>query len=235
VYVKWSKLINYFITLTVQGNLTNGSAALKVNWGPRFSAGDKIGLLVSKGEALEVAFFKNGECLGKGFQLAGNHATYYPCFNVTGSCSLAVHVPENLPSTVMNAPTPTGFVGDWKLEEAWEGETAIPIPGGRPLTLALGKAAKGGGIQLAFKIANSINGQAKIVEETETSMTIESGPFMLTRMMPPPEYQPMENLIGSNSITKLDLEDDVKLTLSGTEMKIVCSRLARTPEPLSQY
>ena len=119
----------------------------------------------------------------------------------------------------------SGF-GDWKLESIVDGEGAsVNIPGGRPLKLMLSKPPKGDGIRLQFKIANSVGGQAKVVEETDTTMTIESGPFMMTRMMPPPEYRPIENLLGSKKITNIELLEGDKLVLSGEGLKIECSRL----------
>jgi len=216
------------------GNLTNAGAALKTDWGPRFAVGDSLGIRVAHGDALEVAFYKNGKSLGTGFKLAGNTTTYYPCLHISGFCSVSVEIPEQLPSTALQGATATGFFGTWKMDKAWDGEKSVAIPDGRPLQLILGKD-KVGGLTMSCKIGNSLNGQVKVLEETETSMTVETGPFMMTMMMPPPQYRAMENLISMKAITKMDLEENTKLTLSGPEMKVECSRLARTPEALTKY
>ena len=217
--------------LFYNGNLTNGSAALKTSWGPRFATGDSLGMRVSRGDALEVTFYKNGECLGTGFQLAGNTATYYPCLHVSGSALVDVEIPEQLPSTEIKAKTPTGFFGDWRFEKAWNGEQEVNVPEGRKLSLAKAK----GGIQITCKIGNNVSGNAKVIEETNTSMTVETGPFMMTRMMPPPEFRPLENLVSSKKITTIELEEDTKLKLSGPELKVECSRWIRSPQALTSY
>ena len=216
------------------GNLTNGTAALKVNWGPRFAAGDTIGVRVTPGsQFLEVSFYKNGECLGTGFHLSNNNTTtYYPCLHISGSAQVHIETPPDLPSTELSAPTVTGLYGNWKMDKAWDGENPVMFPD-VPITLEL--AGDGNHVTIYFKVANNVGGSAQIVEQTDTALTVKTGPFMMTRMMPPPEYQPLESLLGSKEITHITLEEHSKLTVSGPEMKTGWSRLVRAPLPLTTY
>lgn len=215
------------------GNLTNGSAALKTSWGPRFQVGDSLGVRLSPGvDALQVSFFKNGEPLGTGFRLANNKTVFYPCLHVSGSATLEVEVPPALPSIEVPTAQAAGFYGDWKLEKAWDGENELTIPN-RPIKFNLSK--EGEALQLSFKVANSLNGRAKLLEETETELSIEAGGnFMMTMMMPPPELQPLENFLSSKKMTKLALIAST-LMLSGPEMKTEWSRFVRVPETLNSY
>ena len=218
------------------GNLTNGSGALKTSWGPRFEAGDSLGVRVTPGgNALAVTYFKNGDSIGTGFQLAKNKTVFYPCLSVCGSASVVIEAPQELPSIEVPTAVASGFYGDWKLEKAWDGEFPLTIPD-RPIKFMLSKEAKSkDSLQMSFKVANSMNGTARLLKESETELAIESGPFMMTMMMPPPEFRPLETLLGSKKMTKLALDDNAILILSGPEMKTEWSRFVRTPEPLNAY
>jgi len=218
------------------GNLTNGSAALMTNWGPRFKVGDSLGVRVTPGnKSLDVTYFRNGASIGTGFRLANNMAVFYPCLHVSGSASLELAFPPELPSIEIPAVEPSGFFGDWKLEKAWNGETEIDIPR-KLIQLVLAEDETSPNyLQMSFKVGNSLNGRAKFVKENESFMTIECGPFMSTRMMPPPELLPLETFLGSKKITNLTLQDNATLVLSGPEMKTEWSRYVRNPQPLSNY
>jgi hypothetical protein len=206
-----------------------------VDWGPRFSAGDSLGVRVSPGgNATEVTFFKNGASLGTGFQLAENKNVFYPCLHVSGQVSLSVEIPQELPSTEVPVKSPCGLFGVWQLKSALDGESPIPIPDSRILTLKLEREGSNS-IKMAFKIGNQIRGNAKIVEDHGTSLTIDHGHFLSTRMMPPPDLQPIERLITTKKMTTLSLEDNNTLILSGPELRTEWSHHFRVPEALQSY
>jgi hypothetical protein len=214
------------------GNLTNGSGALQVGWGPSYEAGDSVGVQVTPGsDALEVSFYKNGECLGTGFRLPKSKATFYPCLHISGSASLRTEAPPELPSTEVSASTATGFYGDWKLDKAWDGESPVDFPDD-PIKLGLTKGS-GNALKIHFKVANNVGGTAEIVEETESTLTVKTGPFMSTKMMPPPKYRALEKLLGTKEITSITL--DGTLTVAGPESKTEWSRFLRVPRPLTSY
>jgi SPRY domain len=216
------------------GNLTNGSGALQVNWGPMFEAGDSVGVQVAPGsDALEVSFYKNGECLGTGFRLPKTTETFYPCLHISGSASLRIEAPPELPSREVSTSTATGFFDDWRLEKAWDGQKSVDFPDA-PIKLALAKG-NGNALKISFKIANNVNGTGEIVEETETTLKVKIGPFMMTRMMPPPEYRPLESMLGTKKITTISLDDNCRLTVAGPEIKTEWSRFVRVPRALTAY
>jgi hypothetical protein len=218
------------------GNLTNGSGALQVSWGPRYEAGDSVGVQVTPGsDALEVSFYKNGECLGAGFRLpkSTTTTTFYPCLHISGSASLRIEAPPDLPSTEVSASTATGFYGDWKLDKAWDGETPVDFPDD-PIKLDLTKGS-GKALKIHFKVANNLAGTGEIVEETETALIVKMGPLMSTRMMPPPEYRTLETLLGTKEITSITLDGNSTLTVAGPAIKTEWSRFVRAPRPLTSY
>jgi len=219
------------------GNLTNGSAALKTSWGPRFQQGDSLGVRVSHEEGLQITFYKNGASLGTGFHLANNNTTFYPCFSVTGTTSLVIDTPAELPPVTMpTEEAPVGIYGDWKLEKAMDGETPLTVPSSKRLIkFVLSKEEKEGDLKLHFMVGNNIGGHAKIVQQTsEDHITIECDPFMSTRMLPPPELRSLEQLFTSKQLTTIQLKGEV-LVLSGPEMSSEWSRLIREPETLQSY
>lgn len=220
------------------GNLTNGSGALKISWGPRFQAGDSLGLRFSTKESgVEIAFFKNGASLGVGFRLVNNKNVYYPCLHVGGQIKLSTEFPSELPSAEYSHPsmTSSGFYGDWQLIEAFDGQSPIPFPTSKLIKAMLSKESHGT-LQLGFKVGNSLNARTKIIHESDAELSIEHGPFMMTKMMPPPELRPLESLLSQKKMTTIKMEQDgTTLLISGPEMKTKWRRFVRVPEALGSY
>lgn len=228
------------------GNLTNGSAALNTGWGPYIQVGDTIGVMVMKSSnnVLRVLFYKNQQCLGTGFELANinSNTIFYPCLHVSGTVKVKVEYPSQLPTNIEPETTPpTGFTGDWELQEAYDGVNSIDVPTNfGPFLLRLTREPKDNNmIELGFKLGNRIGGKATIVSETSNSLTISCNPFMSTRMMPPPEIRSLEVLFGK-TITTLTLEEDdngtaTNLSLSGPEIKSTWKRHIRVPTALTSY
>ena len=54
------------------GNLSDGGSLVQSNWGPKFGAGDVIGMQVDQSaDRVQIAFAKNGAGLGPAFDIAG--------------------------------------------------------------------------------------------------------------------------------------------------------------------
>lgn len=215
------------------GNLTNGSAAKSVSWGPRIKEGDAVGVLVIGG-GKEVVFYHNGKSLGTGFALNDtNGKMYCPCIHIDGDVKLTIDVPAKLPSKELVADELSGIEGPWKLVEAvTEAGTSLPVPSTTP-TLNLSR--EGDVLQLAMKVGNPIRGGAKIIQDDGSSLTVEMGRMMSGRMMSPPGLREIESLICSLEANTISLSNDGQLTISNEPKKTVWERNPRSPVPLTDY
>merc|ERR550517_7667 len=100
------------------GNLSDGGSLVQGNWGPKFGAGDVIGMQVDQSaDRVQIAFSKNGAGLGPAFDIAGWTAgQLHPTvsFNTAGQ---GVEIATgNAPPASMartGAPGPN-IEGDWE-------------------------------------------------------------------------------------------------------------------------
>ena len=216
------------------GNLTNGSAALAVSWGPRFGVGDSVGVrLRSTSENVEVTFYKNGESLGTGFSIKTSSLQLYcPCLIVDGNVTIEFTIPEELPSLEIVKEQEVSIPGRWKLLDATkEDDSAIVIPR-RPITLEIWRDEMT--VKFAFRVGNSISGSAKILNDTGNTWMIESVGMMSTLIGLPPDLQKIECFIGNLNPNTVSLENG-KLTLRNGPKSTVWERNERKPHALSNY
>jgi hypothetical protein len=216
------------------GNLTNGSAAKAVSWGPRFEEGDSIGVRVIDG-GNEVVFYKNGKSLGTGFALADTGGkAYCPCIHIDGDAKIAIEVPAELPPKEVFSEELKGIEGPWKLVEAvTEAGVSLPVPS---ILSTLTVARDGDTLKLHMKVGNPINGSAQILQEKGNSLSVEMGHMMSGRMMSPPGLREIEALICGLGADTISLSEDGKvLTISKEPKKTVWERNPRNPQPLTSY
>jgi hypothetical protein len=216
------------------GNLTNGSAAKAVSWGPHFKEGDSVGVRVIDG-GKEVVFYKNGKSLGTGFALADTGGKVFcPCIHVDGDAKVSIEVPAVLPPKEVFSEELTGIVGPWKLVEAvTEAGVSLPVPSS---VSTLSVEREGDALKLHFKVGNPINGGAKILQDNGNSLSIEMGHMMSGRMMSPPGLREIEALICGLGADTISLSEDGKLlTISKEPKKTVWERNPRDPQPLTSY
>jgi len=106
------------------GNLTNGSSALKVGYGPYLKESDSITLeYVELEDKYQVKIQVNGTELGTSFEISRNGASdeaFVPCLHVQGG--LRVRAIAQTESPVLESTTPQvpSLSGDWALVEAFE-------------------------------------------------------------------------------------------------------------------
>lgn len=216
------------------GNLTNGSAALSVNWGPRFGTGDSVGVRVlTTSENVEVTFYKNGKSLGTGFFIENlSNQIYCPCLNVDGEAKLRIEIPEELPPQELLEEEDLAMPGPWKLVEATrEDGTALTMPG-RPATMELSRHQTT--LRFAFRVGNPISGSAKILVDNGDTLTLEMGPMMSGQMMPPPVLREIESLICGLNPNTLTIENG-RLILGNGGTTTVWERNPRDPLALPRY
>ncbi len=115
------------------GNLTNGSAALKVGYGPYLKKEDTIIVEYTEDDNnYQVHFHVNGTCLGIAFEIAKESSTsesFYPCLHVQGGIKVRT-------SVSLQPPVPSIHVSknvhvledDWTLVHSFEApEGMAPI------------------------------------------------------------------------------------------------------------
>lgn len=232
------------------GNITNGSAGLTFGFGPTPRAGDAVGAYLQRlegGSRCRITFYHNGRCLGAAFDMASSDGeTFYPCLHLEGSGRVRYSAPGSLPAVVEREPPVRGdaYSGDWFIRSMSSSARDIPLPG-EPKKIVL-TFAKGAGAEashrhrhrLSARVANNIVTALSIVSKTEAFDIIEVGPCMSTKMMPPPELEPVERFVQSafnGGLNKMAISENGELALLGPTAEIVCGRHEQKFDPVASY
>lgn len=118
------------------GNLTNGSAALKIGYGPRLKPGDAVVVEYQYAKAdmkHRVKFHMNGTCLGRAFEIVQDPRVtpelFVPCLHCHGQIEVRTQVQltrEGLyGSLAYKARKPELWEGDWDAVQAWKAPEPI--------------------------------------------------------------------------------------------------------------
>ena len=225
------------------GNLTNGSAGLRMGFGPFLKAGDTVGsYLIRDNNTVKVVFYLNGRCLGPGFVISASCTdVFYPCLHLDGMATVTYFTPKTFPSVVEREPATFDdpYNGDWLLKKAMTGPELheLPLPEDAKIVLGFGNNDGGGTYRLSIKVANMFNTSVKIVEKTEAFDKIEVGPAMATRMMPPPDLEPVERFMeeGLETLYKMIVSGDGSLILTGPAAEMICERYEKSFDPVTSY
>ena len=216
------------------GNLTNGGAALVTAFGPYPKEGDSVGVFVTNNNE-DVTFYVNEKCLGTGFSLGQRGGKVFcPCIHVSGEATVEFVIPDTLPSVVMTREQTTqGMSDEWKLIQAInETGRAVDVPEARDIVLHLDESVAQ--FDLSIRVGNTLRCRAK--KEEGGGVTV--GPTMGTRMIPPPELQEMETFVEKSlpAVTSIALLDEnLVLSKSGSQMKLVFERYVKNIKPLEAY
>jgi hypothetical protein len=215
------------------GNLTNGSAALSTNWGPRFGIGDSIGARVlTTQENVEVVFYKNGKSLGTGFLVENQGKSFVPCISIDGDAKLRIEFPSDLPEKELVVTEDLAMFGRWKLiEAAGDGGTQLCLPRSNVVMELIRERDV---IKFSAKVGNPISGTAKILVDNGNTLTIKMGNAVSGRMMPPPVYREIESLICNMGANTLTLENG-KLIFWNVPKRTVWIKDPRNPLALPSY
>lgn len=229
--------------LFYNGNLTNGSAGLRMGFGTFLKAGDTVGsCLVREDDAsAKVVFYLNGRCLGPGFVVPSSSTdVFYPCLHLDGKAKVTYSAPASFPSVVDREPAKynDSYSGDWLLKKAMIGPELheLPLPDEVRIILSFGDV-NDGLYRLSIKVANTFNTSLKIVGKMEAFDKIDVGPAMATRMMPPPVLEPVERFMeeGLETLHKMIVSDDGNLILTGPAAEMICERYEKAFEPVTSY
>lgn len=219
------------------GNLTNGSAALKVSYGPRPKQNDSISVEYEETQDgfIQVSFHVNGKSLGTGFRIrkqddssntsTASESSFLPCLHAQGKLTVRVAVSTEKPESIAKEPDHP-LEGEWKLlqafgddddsskEQIWPLDPATSGADGKSITLHMEPSDIGEENDwfLGMKVANSLRVQKKVSKLAAATYQI-SGPsgVMSTRMLPPPPFDKIEgqlsNAMGSRWV-KFSIVDD---------------------------
>lgn len=119
-------------------NITNGSAALIVGFGPpqkrgMISNGDIIGVYLKQRRDegnLSVVFYHNGQSLGTAFHISSSTtdkvlSSFRPCLHVDGMASVLYVAPRSIPTAmsrdVSSMDDSTSFKGEWIVKQCFSG------------------------------------------------------------------------------------------------------------------
>jgi len=187
------------------GNLSDGGALVTGHWGPKLEQGDKIGMrLEVAGDRITLAFSKNGSGLGVAYDINGWTNTGTPLRPVVSldspdqSIVISNSEPCGLEAMDPSSGPPAGIAGSWMLEgeQCW-----------------LSIEAEGPGTwRVSAKVGNTMS--CSVTEENDV---FSAGPVMMSKMMPPPELQALENSINQlvSGITNIAREGDKLLVVAG--------------------
>jgi hypothetical protein len=118
----------------------------------------------------------------------------------------------------------SSYAGKYNLQFAAQNSVVQSIPPGRTISLSVEQLPDDSNMyRLSIKVANILMSSFKIISTNENGEeTIKCGPVASTRMMPPPELEPLE-FFFNDYFPQLDYMDLVDNTLimkgAGAEIK----------------
>ena len=224
------------------GNLTNGSAALRTAFGSYVKEGTVVGVLCERNqEQTIVSFFVDGVYLGPAFSLSSDSTeTYFPCLHVGGKSTVEVSFPELLPSKDVDASKQaymdTKYEGQWKLSQLMVG----PELGEKPLPnhefLAQFESTSANTIGFSMKIGNTLRTNITTLGEKDGYEMISVGNVMSTMMLSPPPIQSVEDDITGHLPSALKMKSaGKKLLVIGTTIELHFTRHFSTRPPVTEY
>ncbi|KAL3931637.1 MAG: hypothetical protein SGARI_004156 [Bacillariaceae sp.] len=247
------------------GNLTNGSAALKTGYGPYLKNGDVVVLECahSGGNSFSLDVYVNSKHIGRGFEIATtSNERFMPCLAVTGKVELLVQVLAEKPILSSSEVPMHPLEGKWKIENAKKdttgNENVIPVrdaagnelPNQRDIVLDIVPDEKEGGspsIRVSVKVFNNIGVHMNYTSNDDKTIydVSTTGHPMMTMMMPPPPYDQIEQQL-SHAITNhwqsfrlSDVENGEakKLTITTVQNHVMahCTRSLNDSAPLTKY
>ena len=226
----------------LNGNLTNGSAGLKIGFCDSPGVGDTVGVYVkrSANESLQVIFYINGRCLGPGFVITEPLGGLYPCLHTDGKAKVLFRTPEKLPTIVtrQSASYADPYSGTWRLVKAFSGPELgeFPLPSGTVFTLKF-QLVDPKTYNVTLKLGNTMRTRIELVGKLEQFDQIRVNLPMSTRMLPNAATAETEQFISSAlpELFKMIVSENGDLLLTGTTSELVCQRYEEVMEPLTAY
>lgn len=228
------------IGMFYNGNVTNGRAALMVEFGENLNSGGTVGVYSRRNETgLHVTYYRNHRCLGTAFHLGSEDDFFFPCVQVSGSVTFAYSAPAQVPQSI-DREYPKAmdqFLGEWKMYELIRNSKAIDIPADATVVFNISPGKSQHTYAVGVKVVNQIATTFEKIGKQENYDLIKVRPVMSTRMMPPAHLWSIEkNIMESlEKIQKTTVVNDDDLLLIGMELELRCKRFFKVFPPLHSY
>ncbi|RWS03154.1 hypothetical protein B4U79_16540 [Dinothrombium tinctorium] len=154
------------------GSLSDGSALLMPDFGPRISAGDKVNLLLDLSEnSLKLYVFHNNVPLGLAFDLkVSNLQGLYPTVKAYGAAYVCITKLDDLPSTLeRQQKVYEGIEGDFKLVQAVDNGNVVSTDVWKTFTLSIRRTIRTL-YRLHFTVINTIS--APLIKNEDGKYTV---------------------------------------------------------------
>ena len=219
------------------GNLADGGACCKSQWGDDVKKGDVVGILVQvKDSKLTMTVYHNGRCMGPAYEVPYSGAKIYPVVQAQKDGDI-FRIATGLPApTALTREKPKGghpAAGTWTLKQLFLGPELGEFPlaaklEGAPLPTVTVLEDKGQ-LRLSVKVANNLGFSATSTPDASLApfdaLTVGAG--MSTMMMGPPGVMEAEAKIseGMPTVRKWLAQDDT-LIINAPTMEMICTLCA---------
>ena len=190
------------------GNLSDGSALVTGNWGPKLQPGDTLDMrLEVAGNAITLSFRHNSKPLGAAFDIANwTGGALRPVVSLTFKDQAITVAPSSLPAdhfTLRSEP------GDGGVEGRWSGEN---------LEVTISKESSTSW-RVSAQVANTISATVTLTEDGRLMV----GPLTTTQMLPPPHLQSSEAAFSQllSLLTHLRLDGSNLVLEGGDNLKLM--------------
>ena len=190
------------------GNLSDGSALVTGNWGPRLQPGDTLDMkLEVTGSAITLSFRHNNKPLGTAFDIANwTGGALRPVVSLTSKDQAITIAPSSLHAdhfALRSEPREGDVEGKWSTENV-------------DLTIIKESPTSW---RVSAQVANTIS--ATVTQTDEGGLMV--GPLMTTAMLPPPHLQTKEEAFSQllAQLTHLRLEGGNLALVAGENLKLI--------------
>eukprot|EP00403_Amphidinium_massartii_P049475 CAMPEP_0178459064 /NCGR_PEP_ID=MMETSP0689_2-20121128/47904_1 /TAXON_ID=160604 /ORGANISM="Amphidinium massartii, Strain CS-259" /LENGTH=314 /DNA_ID=CAMNT_0020085463 /DNA_START=107 /DNA_END=1051 /DNA_ORIENTATION=+ len=229
------------------GNLSNGGALVRSQFGEWPKTGMKIGVLTDlTPETATVTFYQDGRCLGPAFvskRVGGGDV--FPVVHTSGEGdSFAISFPDAPAARERQAKDGSKLhpaEGSWAVKRMSVGPELgeFPLSGkmeGQDLGLKVEGAGTPGTFSLAFKVANTVRMVAASASDDSLApfeKLTPSGQVMATMMMGPPGMMEVEQALTQNLATVHKwLAKDGMLIITGPTLELELEPRSDAPDGL---
>ena len=222
--------------------MSNGSAALRTQFGSEVSKGSVIGILVELSEILTLTVYQNGRCLGPAFKAKrAGQAQVFPLVQAKKDGDTFRIDFKTPPKVRTREPIKTekSVEGVWKIEQMFVGPELGEYPVSEkmkqePVVLKVA-ARQDGSLQINAKVVNNMTFSASSTVDASLAPfdALTVSPGMSTLMAGPESMMDAESKLSSGlaGARKWIVSDD-RLLINGPTFEIACAPFTESHDPV---